>query len=237
MSDNYNVLDNGNGAFAVQKFGSNPDIDTVAAEDVWDGGGLYSFPSAAAVTTIESDNAADTAAGTGARTITIEGLDSDYNFISETVTLNGVTAVTLANEYIRVFRAYNVLVGSNGVNVGDITIQHGATVLAQITAAKGQTLMAIYTVPANYPPMNLFRWYATVGKQANVFAEVELRFRKFGEGWRVLSHIDTHSQGSNYFSHFFEVIPQFQPKSDILIRVAAVSANNTEVSGGFDLKA
>lgn len=237
MTNQLNILDNGNGDFSVQKFGSNFDIDTGSIpEDIWDFGGVYPFPTAAAATTIESDNVADDSGGIGARTVKIEGLDLNFNFISETITLDGTTAVTLSNEYIRVFRAYNITVGSNGINVGIITIQHAATVIAQISANNGQTLMAVYTVPNNYAPMRLLRWYASVGRVIATAASLELRTRLFGEGWRVQSALETNSQGTGYFNHVFDVQNTYPPKTDIIVRCVNMSANNSQVSAGFDLK-
>lgn len=102
------------------------DVDTATVpEDVWDGGGAYVWPAAllaAADIDIQSNAAADTAAGTGARTITIDGLDSDYMEQSETVTLGGVTPAHPANDYIRLCCITIVTVGSGTVNAGDINL-------------------------------------------------------------------------------------------------------------------
>ena len=230
------ILDSGDGSFKVQKFGTNLDIDTgTTPEDIWDGGGVYPFPTAAAATTVVSANAADTAAGTGAQQVTVEGLDSDYLFTTETIATNGGT-VALSNQYNRIFRAYIGNVGSGGVNAGNITVQHGGTVLAQITAGKGQTLMAIYTIPADYPPLRLYNWYASVGRQAATSAALELRIRNFGKGWRVQHALEANAQGSGYFRHDFAVLNTYQPKTDIIVRCVNITTNSTQVSAGFDLK-
>ena len=68
-------------------FGYNPDVDTTI-ESVWPDGGVVPHPTVASVLKISSSSANDTSAGTGARTVYIEGLDSNYNVISETVTLD-----------------------------------------------------------------------------------------------------------------------------------------------------
>ena len=85
----------------VHKFGANFDIDQATdPESVWSGGGLYPWSALATAQTIYclSTSASDTAV------LTLEGLDSSYHEISETVTLTGTSAVTTTNQFIRVFR-------------------------------------------------------------------------------------------------------------------------------------
>ena len=137
------------------KFGSNADIDS-ANETIWDQGGIYSYPASAAKVYVSSSNANDTAAGTGARTVVVMGLDGDYDEISETVSLNGQTQVETDALFLRVFRAYVDTAGSGGTAAGDIYVATTGessgvptgTVYAKIRVGENQTLMAIYTVPA-----------------------------------------------------------------------------------------
>src|SRR6516164_9440776 len=70
----------------VTLLGHNPNIGAGAAADVWVPGGNYNFLASAIQLELLSDNAADTVAGTGAITITVSGLDGNYNPISEVVT-------------------------------------------------------------------------------------------------------------------------------------------------------
>lgn len=71
---------------------------------------------------VTSSSAADTSAGTGARTIEIYGLDKDFSFQRETVTLNGQTIVTTTKTWRRVFEAVVQTAGSGLKNAGDIYI-------------------------------------------------------------------------------------------------------------------
>src|SRR6266487_3343203 len=79
----------------VASYGHTPSPN--ANTDVWEGGIIYPFQSSATIMEILSSSASDTAAGTGARTYTVIGLDSNFNPISEIITLNGVTAVQTVN--------------------------------------------------------------------------------------------------------------------------------------------
>ena len=90
------------GVTSFRKFGRNNDIDTsTVPEEIWNGGGLRYYPSTAAALNVVSTNANDTAAGTGARTVRVTGLDANWNEISEIVTLNGLTPVQTVNSYLR----------------------------------------------------------------------------------------------------------------------------------------
>lgn len=232
----------------VDKFGHNPDVDTLTVpEDVWDGGGLYPWPAAAAATTIQSDDPVDDGTpapgGTGARTVLVQGLDTNLALISETVTLNGVAAVALANEYFRVFRAYVVTAGSGGVNAGNITVQHGATVLAQISIGVGQTLMAIYTTPVSIagvamPVARLTSYYVEMGRQLNATAEVALIQRDATSSepaWNTKVDHHINSNGTSAIQRKFSIPLELQPGTDIRWTCNEVSANNTDVSAGFEI--
>jgi hypothetical protein len=63
----------------VTAIGNNPDLDTATLpEDIWSGGGQYPWMTGATALEVVSDSANDAAAGTGARTVTINGLDINY---------------------------------------------------------------------------------------------------------------------------------------------------------------
>lgn len=144
------------GHSSVIVFGYNPDVDT-SEESVWPDGGTIPHPTSASVLKISSSSANDTSAGTGARTVFIEGLDGDYNVVSETVILNGQTAVNTTNSYLYVNSFYVVSVGSGGENAGNINAGTG-TVTAGVPAvlydiiATGYNSRTTghYCVPAGY---------------------------------------------------------------------------------------
>jgi len=142
----------------IHKFGANEDVDTAAVEDVWLAGGTYSWPTSASTLEAISTSTNDDDGGTGAQTITIEGLDGSFAEVTETLTMNGTSATTATtNSFIRVNRAYVASCGTySGSNDGDITIRissAGATqCLINSNATSpldyGQSFIARYSVPA-----------------------------------------------------------------------------------------
>lgn len=123
-----------------------------ANSDVWEGAGLYPFQATATKLELLSASANDTAAGTGARSWTLSGLDSNFNAISEVVVTSGVTPVQTVNSYLRVNTLQIASAGSGGVNAGDTTLRvtgAGAT-QAIARAGYGYAKQAIFTVPLGF---------------------------------------------------------------------------------------
>ena len=142
------------GVSAVTKFGANTAVPSGAEADIWASGGLYTgwLTTAATLRIKAGGHANDTAAGSGARSIRLEGLDANFNETSALVVTNGASASSAtAGTFIRLFRAYVVDVGTyHGSNAAAIVIEtSGGTVVGQI-ALRGQTQMALYTIPAGY---------------------------------------------------------------------------------------
>lgn len=140
----------------VTVFGFNPDVDTTQVT-VWPLASQIPFPAAALQMTVSSTSANDTSAGTGARTIVVQGLDANFNEVSETVTLNGQTAVTMTASLLRVNYMYVATAGSSNGAAGDIYIGTGvvtagvpATVYDIIKFDYNNTTTGSYTIPAGH---------------------------------------------------------------------------------------
>ena len=223
------------GTSYIEKFGMNIDVGS-NKETIWDGGGIYSYISTAETVAITSTAGADSAAGTGARTVEIQGLDADYNVVLETLTVGGSTSTT---EFIRIFRAKVVTAGSNGINEGTISITSSdtSTVLAQIgidgtgsnAAGRGQTFMALYTVPAGKTAY-LTQWTVGCGKQ-NTDAVATFLARPEGGAWNAKDIITV---SATTYAKDYKIPLQFTEKTDIEIR-AYSTINNSLVSSTFNL--
>jgi len=94
---------------------------------------------------------------TDTATITIVGLDANYNVLTENLVLNGTTNVPTVNQYFRINNMF-VSVGSTTNPSGVITLINGGVTYAQIntgvfngtTSSLGASQQAVYTVPAGY---------------------------------------------------------------------------------------
>lgn len=137
------------GHSVVTVFGYNPDVDTTE-ESIWPDGGTVPHPTVASVLSIVSTDAADDSAGTGARTVYIEGLNGNYEIVHETVTLDGTTPVFTVGTYLYVNQFYVATAGSGGANAGEITAKVSTTLYDLIAIGYNQRTTGHYCVPAGY---------------------------------------------------------------------------------------
>jgi len=161
----------------LDKFGFNADIGTTQ-ETLWSLGGVYTWRTAATKVKISSSDAKDTAAGVGARTVTIQGLDANFAETEETITMAGQTAsAESTNTYLRIHRAFVVTNGSEIDNAGTLYVHETGAALTSgvpddatknltvISPGYGQTLQSFYTVPAS-KTLYITQLHAAVGGAA-----------------------------------------------------------------------
>jgi hypothetical protein len=171
---------------AFCQFGINATVGT-SNETVWIGSNVYTFPAAAAATTVSSSSTDDTSAGTGARTVLVEGVNADYVAVSETASLNGQTGVTLTNQYLRVNKISVLTAGANNTSAGSIYVGTGmvtagepAVIINQTGILSNESESAFYTVPAGFTAY-ITRWTMSSGNgTANTHTRFTLRVRPQG---------------------------------------------------------
>jgi hypothetical protein len=223
------------GTSYIEKFGMNVDVDS-NKETIWDGGDIYTYIATAETVAVTSTSGADSATGTGARTVEIQGLDANHNLVYETLTVGGGAGT---QEFLRVFRAKVVTAGTSGINEGTISITSSdtSTELAQIgvdgsgsnAAGRGQTFMALYTVPAGKTAY-LTQWTVGCGKQ-NTDAVATFLARPEGGAWNAKDIITV---SATTYAKDYKIPLQFTEKTDIEVR-AYSTTNNSLVSSTFNL--
>lgn len=219
------------------KFGNNSDING-SLETVWSQGGLYSYLAAAAAMKVSSSSTDDASAGTGARTVTVQGLDGNYNEVSETVTLDGQTEVLTTQTFLRVFRAFVVTAGSGGTAVGTIYVGTGtvtagvpANIYAAIPIGANQTQMALWTVPAGYTFYITGGTFSAASNNAAQYVLGQFFFRPLGGVFRDVADVTVNS---NVFRYDWEIPIPIPEKSDIEARAIALSGSNFYVTAAFE---
>jgi hypothetical protein len=220
------------------KFGFNSDVDD-SLETVWAQGGLYSYLASASVLKVSSSSTADTSAGTGARTVELSGLDTNYDEISETVTLNGQTAVNTTNEFLRINRMVVRSAGSGEQNAGVIyagtgTVTTGvpANKYATIAIGDNQTVMALWTVPRGYTAYLLQTDITVATTQNNKYCTVHLVSRPNGEVFQIK---DKFVKSESSVHQAYTIPLNFEEKTDIEVRAIGDSAGaDIAISAGLD---
>jgi hypothetical protein len=101
---------------------------------------------------IVSTDTADTAAGSGANTVEIHGLDANWDQISEVMTLNGTNVITTTNTYRRVneFHVMSLGVGQSTAGIISVSNSAGGENYSTILDGENQQLQTHYTVPRSF---------------------------------------------------------------------------------------
>jgi hypothetical protein len=154
--------------------GSNPAVG-LTVEDVWDPGGVLTYPTVGEQLEVSSTDANDTSAGTGARTVKLFYQDDNYVRQEETIALNGVSVVTTtATDILRVEAMEVMTAGATKENTGqlNLTVVSAGAARGAILVGENFTKDGHYTVPAGKTAflLNLF-------EEINKNEDVVLRYK------------------------------------------------------------
>jgi hypothetical protein len=219
------------------KFGNNSDVNG-SIETIWSNSSLYVYPTVAMQMSVSSSSANDSSAGTGARTVSVQGLDQNYNEVAETIVLNGQSAVLTTNTFIRVFRAFVITAGSTETAQGTIYIGTGtitggipATIYAEIPLGENQTLMAIWTVPANYTFYVSRGTFTAASNNVSHYILGKFMLRTFGGVFRNAADVTVNT---GVVPYDFEVPLAIPEKTDIEARAIALAGTNFYITASFE---
>lgn len=223
----------------INKFGRNPNVGNVP-ETIWMHGGIYQYLDVGSDSTVYAYSASsdDGPGNDGAHTITVQGLDNDFNLIEETITVNGAASTA---SFLRVYRAFVATAGVLTTNDDNILISTAAagagTVLADIgtigtgtTTGLGQTQLALYTIPAGKTGY-LTNWNVGVAPMNNAVT-VTLLARELDGGapFRSRDIIDT---VGGYTTRNYSIPIRFPEKTDIEVR--GTGDTGSIISSSFDI--
>jgi uncharacterized membrane protein len=212
-------------SYLIDKSGATETLGTSAQTmvTVWDEGGLYpwnTFTGSGAHIFVAS--ATNDAKMQGVA-ITIEGLDSNYNLISEVVTLDASDTTTVQETTQNFYRIVNAIVtGTNTNSIPndyDITFKYGSsggTVVAKILATYGATQSCTYTIPAGYQAF-ILSVNGSSGQQDEITTMIWKR--PFNSAW---SQVKTFKFISGSFDHNMRTPLVFNEKTDVEIRAYAL---------------
>ena len=190
----------------INKFGfTGTDVNGTAT--VYDANGttaLYPYPADGVVSITSGANS-----GAG---VEVQGLDANYNLVTEVVNIGSTGSTTFS----RVFRARMV----DTLNTANVVINVGGNLAATILANNGQTLMAVYTVPAGKKAY-LVKFQGSMDK-SNASVKFKLFARPDGGTFNLKGQWGT--QGGNSVNYDYPVPLEFEEKTDIKIDVTTGAA-------------
>jgi len=214
------------GASMIHKFGAVPAMSQSTTGTIWDKNDTvypWSAFDTAGVITADIANAAD-----NGKVVTVFGLDANYNEVSDIFTLSSAATVSGTTQFIRVFRAF---ISTGITNVGNVTFTKSGSDVLRITATKGQTLMAIYTVPAGKTGY-LYKGVCTAQASADATANMFIRY--FGQDAFRIGHSFEVAGVGGLYEYNFSFPIQIPEKSDIDVRITT-RTNNGRYTAAFDL--
>lgn len=220
------------GVNRVAALGNRAGINTGVPEDVWTNGGDYPWMSAATALEIVSDNAADASAGTGARTVLVAGLDANFRQVSQTLTMNGTTAVAIPTSLIRINAARVIASGSGKTNTGTLLIRDAGagTTRGVISAGIGITRQSIYTVPDNHT-LAIHSFVFGINRPTATRDASIATFIQSSNGTVILP-LEL-SVAANPYLHDGVPGVMVQSRTDFCLRCMYVSANSTNLTAGW----
>ena len=202
----------------IHKFGYSDNIASLST--IWDGSNIYAYSTSAGAVTATSSSSDDDGA-----VIEVQGLDASYHLVTQDIVLGATGATNL----IRIFRArLKTPASGETTNIGIISVNIGGQLRAKILAGKGQTLMAVYTVPAG---KTAYLLNLTTSVDKNVEVIYRLIARKIDDGaFNIKGQFATFGSP---LDHNYPIPLVFTEKTDIEIQA---DAGNTSGGGAtFDL--
>ncbi len=149
-----------------------------SAEDIWDVGETYTFPTTAAGMEVVSSATSDHATGAGARTVKVYYLNSSFEEKTEIVSLNGTSVVPTASiDFYRINYFKVQTAGSTGAAIGNIDIRHldNTPIYSRILAGFTRARDLIYTVPKDKTLFLDEGNFGVVHTAANKYAMITVR--------------------------------------------------------------
>jgi hypothetical protein len=211
--------------------------------------GFYRTPQAGSATTLRlkaGGNANDTAAGSGARQITLVGLDATGNVITETLATAGASAsAATTKSFMRLTEAFVSASGtyasqSAGSHAGNITIENGSggtdwALIADGTLGKSQAEIAVHTTPRDRAAVvQGITLSSDSDKKANIVMFKRENILQTAAPYSPMIMIIEFPQSAGLVELPFDPPLYFPPLTDFGF-LAAVSSSTIDVSIGMEI--
>ena len=197
-------------------------LDTLYPWSAWTGTGSRLW--------VGSDNAADIG-----QTFYIDGLDSNFAKIHETVTLNGTTYVQTTATFYRVNRMYQMTGTTNAGNISVRVTSSTGTQVYYVLAGLGRGKTGIFTIPAGYTAYILYGDCSSYKNgSGNVSGQVDMYTRTYTGVTMPFMNQFAAVVANGQYRNEFNVPLRIPEKTDIDVRFLP-SGNATTVSVNWEM--
>lgn len=236
----------------IATLGNNLSVDTATQpEDVWAGADLGTLnsidhkyipkPTAAVAMEVVSSSANDTAAGTGARTLSITYLTGDYTQKTTVIALNGTTPVAMPENVLRINSAVVATAGAatnqGTANAGNISIRAAGGLGATYSYMQAGTSIArssMFTVPAGFQ-FDILSMYTSINR-----TDTNVRFGSFtlciaNSAGRLIKGLEFSCGSESPYRHEADGAPvnTIAATGDVWLRCESVNLSSTNVTGSI----
>lgn len=228
------------GGSTLNKFGFNDDVPN-SEESVWEGDD-FSGPARCPADTSAFTLYASSSNGGDTQTMTVEGVDSNWDALSVDITLTGQTAVQVgsASQWLRVNRAFNtgssdfsgtIYLHIDSVPTAGVPDNPSTDIKTVINAGENQTLQSCYTVPDG-KFLYLAKWcISNIGSGG---AEVNFRLRLTEEnGSSRVQELVTIGNPDAWCSQYVAAV-RYVPRSMLEVTAERASAGSSDTTGTFN---
>lgn len=204
----------------------NDDISAGSFMDINTTANNFNFETAGSTLSIISDSAQDAPGGTGISSLFLDGLDTDYNRITEVVVTSGVTAVETTNTFLRLNVLFPLSSGTDNAAAGNINITGDGFTWATLIIGETNAHLGRYTVPAGKS------FVGTVAAwSSDKTGEYEISFVTKAEGITEIEGVRLllyQSIGD------FRGFPTTSPaKTDLIMRVKKITGSGVLLVSGY----
>lgn len=176
---------------------------------------------------VVSSSAADTG-----QTLRIEGLDSNYNRITEDVVTNGTTAVATTQNFLRLNRGYLIAGNSNTGTITERLGSAGGTIVGSMAVGFSRNKGGFFTVPAGYTAYILYGDATQFRGGAGNIGGVIKMYTRTGNGPFLLQVISEVVNG--LYRNTFPVPLAIPEQTDIDVRIVA-DGNGTQATCSWQM--
>jgi hypothetical protein len=216
-----------------------PSIGTTA--HIWPGtASLMPFPTVAAPLVLSSSSVNDTAAGTGAQSVLVVGIGSDWSTVVEVVAMDGTDSVQTSADLLRVNAVRVNASGTLNHNEGLISGTIGGAEVTAVLAARSRAESAAFTTSSdvNFYITNYFfdiNSGTAGGFEPNaIFSLFKRENADMASSTWIAEQVFGSTLGGGPWLHPFRPVFKIGPKTDVAVQISNTNVTNIVASAGFD---
>jgi len=204
----------------------NNDVNTGTFMDINTSGNNFDYDTAGSVLSIVSDSAQDAPGGSGLSSLFLDGLDTDYNQITEVVVTSGITAVVTSNTFLRLNYCFPLSSGSNNKATGNIDITGDGFSWGKFIIGETNAHLGRYTVPAGKSFVGtVAAWHSDKTGEYEISFVTRVAGLTEIEGARLILF-----QSTGEFRGFPTTSPE---KTDLIMRVSKITGSGVLYVAGY----